>query len=546
MSNPLGVAIQNLVRRLSEWKRTTKSIVIVVLFFIIVIATPLIVYFVLRINSDLRSRATLEEPQRVIVGNVALDSFTVAWTTPSEKQIGYLVWGTDQSNVNTVAIDARDRADNSSRFTHIVTLRNLQPDTTYYYKIVSGASRFPAETPFSFKTPAVPAQGTPNVVSVFGEVVSGTTDSLVYIIPANGTTSLFPLITVVTDDLTWFHNAASFYKKDLSGSQTVTVSEVMHIVADTGEKAARKDVPSSQSPVSLSLDIATNDIDDLPLFANTAITPTITQTTAPTPTSTTPVVNVTLRPSATPGDDDEDDETTPPKKNLLSSIIDFFKLKQEVNLDDIAIEDLVSKDGLIAALRLQGIVTNVTENSFSIVWNTIQKEEGKVSFGESMQAMTQTRDDERKETFDASWGYFHQVTLRNLTPEKSYFYKRNTHGLSEQFATPKTLGSPPQFSNISGELSNAKGECFIRGYLKRGNDLSTSQSVIVIKSPYTWNMNAGTMRKADMSAYFSPVASDIAVFEARCLSDDRTFSIGKTEKPFGEITDETTITIQMQ
>jgi hypothetical protein len=525
--------------------KTTRNIFVIIIFFGIIIVTPLIVYYVIQINSDFRSQAALETPQRVVVGNVALDSFTVAWTTPAKAQIGYLVWGTSESDTKSVAIDVRDRSDNANRFTHIVTIRNLKPETTYYYRIVSGSSRFPGDKPFSFKTPAVPAQGTPNVVSIFGDVPTATADTIVYIVPADESTSLFPLITYLTDTSTWFHNAASFYKRDLSGSVTTTVGEVMHIVADTGTKAGRKDVPSSQSPISVALDIS--EIDTLPIFANVPIIPDPTPTTAPTQPSTPTgsVTPTTTSPTSTTTPTQPNPTATPQKKDLLSNVIDFFKLRQEVSLAEKQPSDIISKDALISALRLQGIITNVTENSFSVVWNTVQKEEGKISYGDSAQTMSQIREDERKQLFDASWGYFHQVTLNNLTPEKKYYYQRNTHKFAEQFSTPKTLGSPPQFANISGELTNAKGECFVRGYLKRGNDISTSQTTIV-QNTYSWNMNAGTMRKSDMSAYFSPVATDKAVFEALCIADDGTFRSSKVEKAFGEITGESRVTIPLQ
>jgi len=69
------------------------------------------------------------------VTNVGERSFTVSWFTSGAEE-GYVMYGTSAGNLGGTAHDDRGQA--TRDVTHHVTVVGLNPDTTYYYEIVSG------------------------------------------------------------------------------------------------------------------------------------------------------------------------------------------------------------------------------------------------------------------------------------------------------------------------------------------------------------------------------------------------------------------------
>lgn len=92
------------------------------------------------------------QPQNITVTNLFGTSASIYWQTDQETT-GFIQVGTNPTP-NQTFIDDRDTAAPKPHLLHFVTLTNLIPNTTYYYKIVSGATTFPAKNPLSFQTPA--------------------------------------------------------------------------------------------------------------------------------------------------------------------------------------------------------------------------------------------------------------------------------------------------------------------------------------------------------------------------------------------------------
>lgn len=89
-------------------------------------------------------------PKNIAVANLTANSASVYWQTDEEAP-GFIKAGT--TSLDLTFRDERDPKLPQPHQLHFVTLTNLNPDTAYNYKIVSGSSVFPQEEMLSFKTP---------------------------------------------------------------------------------------------------------------------------------------------------------------------------------------------------------------------------------------------------------------------------------------------------------------------------------------------------------------------------------------------------------
>jgi hypothetical protein len=83
------------------------------------------------------------------------NSAKVAWTSKASQDL-VLQYGTDPNNFGPLAVDAIEQSGGDN---HRATISNLQPNTTYYVRMVDKNGQ-PVGPVFSFKTPA---QGQPPI-----------------------------------------------------------------------------------------------------------------------------------------------------------------------------------------------------------------------------------------------------------------------------------------------------------------------------------------------------------------------------------------------
>lgn len=75
-------------------------------------------------------------PQNITITNIEGQSLTISWQTPAEV-VSFVTFG--QTTVDEqIIIDDRDQNTPQAHAFHYVTLKNLQPNTTYKYRIISG------------------------------------------------------------------------------------------------------------------------------------------------------------------------------------------------------------------------------------------------------------------------------------------------------------------------------------------------------------------------------------------------------------------------
>lgn len=94
--------------------------------------------------TSMSSARAPEKPSNVQVKNITSNTATFTWETTVEAR-GYVVYGTSAGELARVAPEAKPSRK------HQVIIENLNPGTTYYYKIGSGETIF-GETPAQFTT----------------------------------------------------------------------------------------------------------------------------------------------------------------------------------------------------------------------------------------------------------------------------------------------------------------------------------------------------------------------------------------------------------
>jgi len=158
-------------------------------------------------------------PNQIKVTNITDNSLTLSWTTQKETS-GFIKYGESPSLEKTLADDRDQLSGETGAFTtHYVTLVNLKPSTTYYYKIGSEGKVFPTQgQPYESQS-AMVAQGLLPPSDVASGIVSkpdGTPaeGAIVYLSMANTSplsvqvkssgSWLIPLNTARTTDLNSF------------------------------------------------------------------------------------------------------------------------------------------------------------------------------------------------------------------------------------------------------------------------------------------------------------------------------------------------------
>jgi hypothetical protein len=149
-------------------KRTQKQILIVMA---LLLALPFLIYFVSQTTNLLSHADTPFTPQAMTVTNISDNSFTVTWFTAA-KTTGFVQYGLDANNLESVG-DDRDNGTVAEHFTHHVTLKNLKPDTQYYFKIGSGNQIYDDKGKPYLQTTAPTTDDPPSVPQpIYGKIKS--------------------------------------------------------------------------------------------------------------------------------------------------------------------------------------------------------------------------------------------------------------------------------------------------------------------------------------------------------------------------------------
>jgi hypothetical protein len=172
-------------------------------------------------------------PKKVKVTNLKETSFAVSFVT-DEATAGFVKYGTEPGSLKSQASDDRDQVTGAiGQYTnHHITVRDLKPDTTYYY--ILGTSSTPKYdnngAPFTVKVPK--RLGAPATAkTIYGTVTNSTGTpvggALVYVsIPGVG-----PLSSVTKDSGSWAIPLSSARNTDGSAYASVAASDAIQLTA---------------------------------------------------------------------------------------------------------------------------------------------------------------------------------------------------------------------------------------------------------------------------------------------------------------------------
>lgn len=142
-------------------------------------------------------------PKNITISNIADNQFTVSWLT-DEKTDGFIKYDTTP-NLTKAANDDRQQlsSENAQFYLHYVTLKDLQPTKTYYFKIGSSGKLFDNKgQAYSITTsPVLGSTGEAKIVS--GRILSADNNPASEVIVNLSTTSMAPLSALTDKEGRW-------------------------------------------------------------------------------------------------------------------------------------------------------------------------------------------------------------------------------------------------------------------------------------------------------------------------------------------------------
>ncbi len=218
-----------------------------------------------------KSNASLtDQPQNVRITNITGESFTISYETGS-KVIGSLNYGEDQK-LGKPALDDRDQqAGNLTSYNiHNITVRNLSPQTKYFFSITSGQETYiNSGQPFEVTTGTKLSESPPNQDPISGKILLSNGnppgEAIVYVTADNSQvistlvkpdgSYILPLNSLRIDDFSSYYNFPSngvvkmlIFGDSLTSNILLTLSQTRPI--PTIMLSKDYDFRESQSPVS--------------------------------------------------------------------------------------------------------------------------------------------------------------------------------------------------------------------------------------------------------------------------------------------------------
>lgn len=213
----------------------------------IIFLTVLIIGLVLGIvvisqQTNLFPKADISNlPKDIRVSNISDNSFTVSWITDKAVN-GFVSFGTTEK-LGETAPDDRDSAGPKSRLTHHVTLKNLNPSVTYFYKIPSGNVSKQTTAPTTQDTPSLPEP-------IFGKV-SPNSEAIIYSNIGNSTL----LSTYTREDGNFLITLNNARTKDLNSYISVSDSDQVSLEVKTSEGVTKKQIPANQRKSAIQINL---------------------------------------------------------------------------------------------------------------------------------------------------------------------------------------------------------------------------------------------------------------------------------------------------
>jgi len=176
--------------------------------------------FLIKNQQIFRLGASADEmPQNVRISNITDSSFNISWTTDKET-LGFVKWGKSVNNLDKVENDTISQ----KGFVHSSTIRSLNTQTEYYFKINSNAQDFDNQgSVWKVKTGQQLAEPVKNIIisgSVLNQNGTPAANVLVYFSVGGGST----LSTVTSKTGNWLISISQTRNKNLDSYVTINES----------------------------------------------------------------------------------------------------------------------------------------------------------------------------------------------------------------------------------------------------------------------------------------------------------------------------------
>lgn len=231
----------------SIWRKRIPNLLV----FLLLIASVGITSVFMNNTTISLTRASFSNiPQDVQITNVTDTSFTVSYQT-SDKVVGVLSYGTD-TNVEQTAQDDKDIASKTiSDYTnHHISVKNLKPQTKYYFSITSGADKF-LNNNLPYETVTAPAIDDLNSLSLLsGSVLlpdgNKAREGIVYLKNDSSQT----LSTIINTDGNYSFDLSLLRSNDLNSFIDLSSNPILSIhVVSNSQQSDVKFSPSEKNSV---------------------------------------------------------------------------------------------------------------------------------------------------------------------------------------------------------------------------------------------------------------------------------------------------------
>lgn len=211
---------------------------------LIALLTSLGFWFFSRGKDEIKASFVVSELRAV---NISDNTATLVWQT-NLPTIGQVEYG-ESENLDQKAIDNRDLKNPSEKLTHFVTLKNLKPNTRYFYKVTNNSVSHPVKA-MEFQTANIPQLDDLNFSfirplkgTILNTNLNPVDESLIFIeIPGAQPLATFsstagnfimPLKLVLSEDLSQVFNIPSDTSAALTVSKGALESKVKLLISES-------------------------------------------------------------------------------------------------------------------------------------------------------------------------------------------------------------------------------------------------------------------------------------------------------------------------
>jgi len=207
------------------------------------------------------SSANSAKVKSLSIVNLSYNQAGIFWQT-EEKSVDWLVFGDSKGNVSNIVLDDRDIPDRKTAvLNHLVTLKDLKENRTYYFKLVSNNKLIgdPQNQPFSFKTSSS-LTSTTNLSPAYGKILNknGTPlEGAAVFLTFDGA---YPLLTFTKSVGDWLIPINNILDRTTLKIKSISKAEKIkiEIVSEDGEKSTIMSDLISASPLPQTIIIGKN------------------------------------------------------------------------------------------------------------------------------------------------------------------------------------------------------------------------------------------------------------------------------------------------